>query len=334
MTQAKNQPATRTAARALAGALGVFIAFNLLGARPGVGFDLNNWWISFAGLPRLVAVGYLLAALLALGWWAARPKASRWRRRATCTLVLGLALVAMVNAVDVLRLLNRGYIRSGAPLPLSLLVAAALGWLAYAIGRGAQTGRWGWKQCGAFAVTLGVCAMGFPLAQMALFGQTDYRRPADAIVVFGARAYADGRLSTALGDRVATAVDLYHQGYAPLLIFSGGPGDGDIDEPTAMMRYAVAHGVPAEAIVLDPMGLNTAATVEQSVGLFKQHNVRHALAVSHFYHLPRIKLAYERAGLTVYTVPAEQRRTLVRLPHYMLREVAAWWAYYGRAAVG
>lgn len=334
MTAATEQPATRTAARALAGALALLVAFNLLGARPAVGFDLNDWWISFAGLPRLAAMGYLLAAMVVLGWWAVRPDAGRWRKRLTLTLTLGLVLVATANAVDVLRLLDRGYIRSAAPLPLSLMVAAVLGWLACAIGRGAQPGRWGLKQFGAFGVTLGVCTMGFPLAQMALFGQTDYRRPADAIVVFGARAYADGRLSTALGDRVATAVDLYHQRYAPLLIFSGGPGDGAIDEPTAMRDYAIAQGVPPQAIVLDPKGLNTAATVAQSVDLFEKHGIRHALAVSHFYHLPRIKLAYERAGLTVYTVPAEQRRTLVRLPQYMLREVAAWWAYYGRAAVG
>ena len=36
------------------------------------------------------------------------------------------------------------------------------------------------------AVVLG-CTLCFPLAQMFCFGKTDYRRPADAVVVLGAR---------------------------------------------------------------------------------------------------------------------------------------------------
>jgi hypothetical protein len=52
------------------------------------------------------------------------------------------------------------------------------------------------------------------------------------------------------------------------------------------------------------------------------------LAVSHFYHLPRIKLAFQREGRDVFTVPAEQTEPLVGLPRYMLREVAALWMYY------
>jgi len=44
----------------------------------------------------------------------------------------------------------------------------------------------------------------FPLALMLFFGNTDYRRPADAVVVFGARVYASGKLSDALEDRIRT----------------------------------------------------------------------------------------------------------------------------------
>jgi hypothetical protein len=54
------------------------------------------------------------------------------------------------------------------------------------------------------------------------------------------------------------------------------------------------------------------------------------LAVSHFYHLPRIKLAYQRAGLDVCTVPARQGRWLSQIPYNMAREVAAFWVYYVR----
>jgi hypothetical protein len=54
------------------------------------------------------------------------------------------------------------------------------------------------------------------------------------------------------------------------------------------------------------------------------------LAVSHGYHLPRIKAAYRRSGVEVYTVPARETRTLARKPVLIAREVVATWAYFFR----
>ncbi len=176
-------------------------------------------------------------------------------------------------------------------------------------------------------VVASVCVSVAPLIQMVGFGGTDYRRRADAAVVFGARAYADGRLSLALEDRVRTACDLYDDGLVDRLIFSGGPGDGDIHETEAMRRFAIEHGIPAEAITLDPAGLNTRATVAQTEAMFAELGVQRVLAVSHGYHLPRVKLTYQHVGREVYTVPARETRTLAALPFNMAREVAAWWAY-------
>jgi len=52
------------------------------------------------------------------------------------------------------------------------------------------------------------------------------------------------------------------------------------------------------------------------------------LGVSHFYHLPRIKLQFERQGLRVFTVPAHETRAMLKLPLFMAREIAAIWVYY------
>ncbi|HET6345093.1 MAG TPA: YdcF family protein, partial [Myxococcota bacterium] len=152
--------------------------------------------------------------------------------------------------------------------------------------------------------------------------------PAAAILVFGARAYADGRPSDALSDRVRAAAALYHQGLAPLVIMSGGPGDGATHETQAMRALAQSLGVPADRIILDEHGLNTRASIR---------NCRHfgagpLLAVSHSYHLPRIKLEADRAGVPVYTVPAPQGRPLRKLPLFVARETVAWWWYYARPA--
>src|SRR5687767_693921 len=171
-----------------------------------------------------------------------------------------------------------------------------------------------------------------PLAQIIFFGHTDYRRRADAIVVFGARAYADGRPSDALADRTLTAVELYRKGLAARLIFSGGPGDGEVTEAQAMRLLALRHGVPDDAIVLDDAGLNTDATVVNT-GAWLPAGSR-VLAVSHAWHLPRVKLRFASAGIDCYTVPADERgKPLRKTPLLMLREVPAFWVYFLRTIV-
>jgi uncharacterized SAM-binding protein YcdF (DUF218 family) len=177
---------------------------------------------------------------------------------------------------------------------------------------------------------IAACSVGFPLAQMCCFGMTDYRRPADAVVVFGARVYANGSLSQALADRVRTGCALYQEGLAHKIILSGGPGDGDVHETEGMRRMAIRLGVRAEDILVDEQGLNTRATVENTCDIFNRCRLPRALVVSHFYHLPRIKMTYQRYGWEVYTVPARETYCLTALPLYMMREVAALWVYYAR----
>jgi uncharacterized SAM-binding protein YcdF (DUF218 family) len=163
---------------------------------------------------------------------------------------------------------------------------------------------------------------------MLFLGLTDYKRPVDAILVLGARAYADGTASDALADRIIAACSLYQEGLAPRMILSGGPGDGEFTEPDVMKRFALDCGVPEENITLDPQGINTQATVENTMALLEKFNIKRVLVVSHFYHLPRIKMAFQREGLEVYTSPAPQRRVLLGLPFFLVREVAALWFYY------
>jgi uncharacterized SAM-binding protein YcdF (DUF218 family) len=64
--------------------------------------------------------------------------------------------------------------------------------------------------------------------------------------------------------------------------------------------------------------------------MFDEHNLRRILAVSHFYHLPRVKLTYQRYGREVCTVPAQETYRLTALPVYMVREIVALWVYYVR----
>jgi len=182
------------------------------------------------------------------------------------------------------------------------------------------------------AAVLLVCVLAFPLLQMVFFGTTDYRRPADVIVVLGAQVHENGQASASLVERVDTAIDLFRQGYAPLLIVSGGRGDGGVHEALAMRDLAIAGGVPADAVQMDMHGVNTQATVRDTVSMLEASGSRRVLVVSHFYHLARIKLAYAAQGLDVWTVPTERARWLPQLPWIVAREMAAFWVYYVRGA--
>ena len=313
-------------ARILALFIGLFIAINLLGNVFWPGFDANAWWIHFASwVPAWLARSSLAICATALVVFAFRLRRRGERSKFTACAAAGLAIVALINSINFYELLIAGRI-TGFPAPLSIVVCGALTLIARTAWLEARADehapRW---QIAAGGIVL--LAM-LPLALMLFFGNTDYRRPADAVVVFGARAYKDGRLSDALQDRIRTACELYRAGLVKHIVLSGGRGEGPITEAEAMRNYALKHGVRGEDIYIDNQGVNTEATVRNTAPLFAQWHAKRVLAVSHFYHLPRVKLAYQRAGVDVCTVPAHQARFLGQMPYNMAREVAAFWDYF------
>jgi vancomycin permeability regulator SanA len=324
-------------ARGFALFLALFTLLNLLGAWRSPGFDANEWWIDLTYLPAFITHTALLVASLALlafgiGW------PNHFAVRRTLWVVsAGLTTVVLCNAAIFYLLWFFGKIHPGAYIPFSLLLSLVFSFILAAVGADWKLPTTAAKLT--FIITFLASFILFPLAQMFCFGKTDYRRDADVIVVFGARTYADGTPSQALADRVRTAVELYKQKHAPLLILSGGPGDGKISEPQAMRTLALSLGVPDQAILVDEAGLSTEKTVENTAALFHQRNIRHVLAVSHFYHLPRIKMTYRRAlhqitgqkeEITIYTVPAVESAPLTDMPQYIAREIGALWLYYLR----
>jgi uncharacterized SAM-binding protein YcdF (DUF218 family) len=73
--------------------------------------------------------------------------------------------------------------------------------------------------------------------------------------------------------------------------------------------------------------VNTESTARNTAALLQ--SPARILAVSHFYHLPRIKMTYQRYGREVYTVPCIDSVPL-SMPFNVAREVAAFWRYYLR----
>ena len=93
---------------------------------------------------------------------------------------------------------------------------------------------------------------------------------ADCIVGFG-------NFNTDIARRAA---ELYHQGYAPKILFTGGLGrntEGLLPEPEAMRfaKVAMACGVPEEDIILEDKSRNTKENIEFTRALLEE------LAISH-----------------------------------------------------
>jgi vancomycin permeability regulator SanA len=322
--------AARVAARAIGLFFGLFSLANAVAAiRSGHTEDL--WWVDIGGLPTWVTSALWLAAVLLVAYGIA-PDMRPWRRRLTALVGGVLSLVASGNAWSFYSAWRSGTIVPLVPVPFSALVALGFGLLTLVICRdrpGAPMRTRG-ELVLVTALAL-LLAAAFPIVHVYTFGTTDYRRPADVAVVFGARVYADGSLTTSAEDRVRTAAGLYTSGLVPHLIMSGGVGESGFDETVAMRDRATALGVPAEAITLDGDGVSTDRTVASTAAMFEADGTDTVLAVSQFYHLPRVKMAYRSAGWNVYTVPAEKSRPILKTPQLVLREIPGFWAYWGRA---
>jgi vancomycin permeability regulator SanA len=163
-----------------------------------------------------------------------------------------------------------------------------------------------------------VLLLGYPIGRGArgrLFTVADSPQRSVAIV-FGAGVRADGTLTAALADRVATAVALYRAGKVSRLLMSGDSSRPGYDEPAAMRRYALELGVPATAIDRDPAGLHTYQTCRNARSTFA---VSDALLVSQGYHLPRAIYTCRRLGIDAVGVAADRQR-YQRYAWYLLRE--------------
>ncbi len=320
-------------ARSFALFVGAFIVLGLLDWLRKPSFDPNIWWIDLRLLPAPFAQALLVVSAVLLLGFAWRPAARGWRRGATTATCVLLAAVAVANGVVFYVVWAQGRIHPDLPLPLSFVIAAVLASLALASrhARLAPANR-ALLQVLAILGCAALWAAAFPLAQQFFFGTTNCSRPAQAAVVLGAEVHPDGRPSAALAGRVLTAVALYEQGLVHTLVLSGARGGG-VHQVVAMRRLAEQQGVPAAALLFDFNGVNTAATVRDTVPLLRAHHLRLVIAVSDFYHLPRVKLAYASAGLDVLTVPARGGEWIAQTPYLILRDDAGFWVYLLRETI-
>jgi uncharacterized SAM-binding protein YcdF (DUF218 family) len=141
------------------------------------------------------------------------------------------------------------------------------------------------------------------LYQVHTTGQSDHAGPSDAIVVMGAAQY-DGTPSPLLQARLDHALLLWGQGYAPLMVVTGGNQPGDrFTEASASTAYLVERGVPADAILEETEGQSSFGSLEAVAQLLEDRGVRRVLLVSDPFHSLRIELTAEELGLDAEVSP-------------------------------
>lgn len=139
-------------------------------------------------------------------------------------------------------------------------------------------------------------------------------------MVLGAAVYKDGAPSSALRERLDTAVALYKEGKLEKILVSGSHEGSVYDEPKAMKAVLVESGVPTEAIIEDNWGFRTFDSCRRAKSEFQFNEL---LVVSQGFHLPRALFLCRSVGINAYGVYSVGPFSTYYSRWYTVREIGA-----------
>jgi uncharacterized SAM-binding protein YcdF (DUF218 family) len=111
------------------------------------------------------------------------------------------------------------------------------------------------------------------------------------------------------GARTDTAVSLWRDGWAPLIIFSGAAVDPEsVSSAEIMRREAVRQGVPESATLIEPNSTTTDENASEVAKLLTDRKIKSAILVTSPWHQRRASIAFSRAlaprGVALRNYPA------------------------------
>lgn len=156
-----------------------------------------------------------------------------------------------------------------------------------------------------------------------IIGHNTTPKPSDTIIVLGAKLIGN-EPSTMLRLRLDETLRLYVNGYAPMIIVSGGQGaDEDYTEAKVMHDYLVAHGIPAQAILLEENSSNTYQNLMNSQRIMREHGLNQAIIVSNASHIRRSLVLAQNLGIKASGSPAPMANNYLLTAKQYAREGAA-----------
>jgi uncharacterized SAM-binding protein YcdF (DUF218 family) len=155
----------------------------------------------------------------------------------------------------------------------------------------------------------------------------DERPRVDAIVVLGAAQY-DGRPSAIYQARLEHAVDLWSDGVAPLLVFTGGKEPGDrFTEGGSGASWARSHGVPSAAVLAEEQSRTTYQNLAGAKRALERRDPdggrRRIVIVSDPFHMFRAVRQAADLGMDAYPSPTRTSplsASRLKLTELVLRE--------------
>jgi SanA protein len=143
----------------------------------------------------------------------------------------------------------------------------------------------------------------------------------EVALVPGTQPYSRrGRFNIDLGHRLGGALLAWREGKVSRVIVSGNRVGEAYDEPTAMMNWLVANGMPAAIIERDYLGTRTWYSVQRARDVY---GLRRVLIVSQRSHLERALFLARRAGVEAWGLDAPERPQLRSLAHWLFLDLSA-----------
>lgn len=131
-------------------------------------------------------------------------------------------------------------------------------------------------------------------------------RHADAIVILGG-GVEDAETPSALTlYRLRYGLRLFRQGFAPLVILTGGnPLVPTVPESGVMARVAVMEfGISASSLIVEREAARTATQAQAVARIARERGIRSVLLVTSAIHSHRAARAFRKTGLEVISTPA------------------------------
>ena len=132
---------------------------------------------------------------------------------------------------------------------------------------------------------------------------------------------ADAIIAISGGDtsaRTAEAINMYQNGWAPKLIFSGAAADKSGPSNAEVMReQALSSGVPEGAITIEDLSNTTAENAENTAVVVEKMSLKRVILVTSAYHQRRASIEFgKRLGNDV---------TIVNHPVANDKQWSSWW---------
>lgn len=173
-----------------------------------------------------------------------------------------------------------------------------------------------------------VAGAGLVTAVCVCAGREREVKPADCIIVLGARVWPDGSMSKSLLYRCEKALQLWQSGMAKNIIVTGGQGkDEPATEASVMQAYFLKNGVPEAQVFAEDVSVNTITNFRNAKAIMDAHGWKDAIAVTNDYHVERALWIARDEGVQACGAAARGSDRLGTIALSRVRESLSWVLY-------